>query len=1274
MPNAKKVKAVSSASQHNELGGSPPIPETCPASQGAVPNEGPALSFPIVGIGASAGGLEVFTKLLKNLPKDTGMAFVFVQHLSPDHASALPEILSRATAMPVTEITDGNPVLPNQVYVIPPHADLALEKGCLKLTPRSDTRTPPHPIDHFFQSLAQDQGDCSVGIILSGTANDGTAGLKFIKEAGGITFAQDESAQYDSMPQSAVASGVVDLVLNPTEIANELGRISRTPYMAWAQTLRPNAVPTERPPEGGVSPLNALMALLRNKMAVDFTLYKPATIQRRITRRMVLNKKETLADYLSFLRENPLELQALYQDLLINVTSFFRDPEAFDLLKYKVFPKLLEQRGQDDPIRVWVVGCSTGQEVYSIIMSYLEVAGDSKVPFKIFATDVNESALEQARAGLYTRNAVQELSPQRLRRFFVETEGGYQINKSIRECCVFARHNVINDPPFSRIDLISCRNLLIYLKPVLQKKVLPMFHYAAKPQSFLLLGTSESIGDSEDLFAVVNRKYKLFSRKPGPSRAHLAIPLPHHEIKMGIEIPEHREHAPPRLDPQKEADRVLLTRYVPAGVLITADLEIIQFRGETGAYLEPAPGKPSHNLLKMARGGLLLPLRELIEKAKKNDVPTSKEGVRLEQPNGFLVINLEIIPLRNLPATERCFLVLFHPVNESSQQISAPDIQNKDTLAPRHATAEADEIARLKLELAELKDYLQSVIEQHEAADEELQAASEETQSSNEELQSINEELETSKEEIQATNEELTTMNEEFNNRNIEARRLNDDLNNLLNSVAISVVIAGTDFRIRRFTPTAEKMLHVKSGDIGRPLTEIRLGLLVPDLENLMQEVIETISPREREVRDDQNCWYLLRIIPYITVERKIDGVVLVFTDVNALKQSELQIKEARDYAESILRTAPNPLLVLGADLRVESVNQAFYDTFKTNPAESEGRLIYELGNGQWNIPLLRELLEKILPEHSVFNDYEVTHTFENIGQCTMVLNARRLDDRSGHPSRIVLGIQDITRRKQAEEVLRLKQEQLADHNTELEAAVAERTKSLTAANQELEQFSYTITHDMRAPLRAMRGYGDILLNQSAGWDPESKVFLERINNAAVRMDRLILDALNYTKLVREEIELVPVDCGALLCEMIDSYPQFKESIGTFLIQGTLPVVLGNDAALTQCFSNLLNNAIKFVKPGNAPELRIWAEDITEGQNSKNTVRIWFEDKGIGIPKEAQERIFTMFQQVTADDEGTGIGLALVRKAAERMGGRVGVESELGVGSRFWIDLKKALK
>ncbi len=967
--------------------------------------------FPVVGIGASAGGLEAFTQIFENLPASTGMAFVLIQHMDPSKASMLAEIIGRTAKMPVTEIRDGMVVAPDCVYVLPPKADLAITDGKLSLLPRPETRGPHLPIDFFLRSLATDLQDRAIGVILSGTASDGTLGIRAVKAEGGITFAQTvNSAKYPGMPASAIATGAVDSVLPPEEIAKELARIGTHPYVA--------PPPGARVPEAAESEddLVRIFALLREAHGVDFTHYKPATTRRRILRRMVLHRAERMKQYLKFLQEHPEERDALFQDMLINVTSFFRDAEVYNTLKTKIWPKVIRDREPTAPIRIWVPGCSTGEEAYSLAICLMEVLGEmsSTAPVQIFATDVNESALEKARAGIYPESIALDVSPERLQRFFSRTDGeGYQISKQIRETCIFARQNLVKDPPFSQLDLISCRNVLIYMKPILQKRVMPIFHYALKHTGYLVLGSSESISEFSDLFGAVDRKSKLYFKKSTVIRPAMDFGFPQYETDRTAGAKKGGEPVWSLENIQKDADNIVLSRFGPPGIIVNEHMEILQFRGNTSPFLAPAPGAASLNLMKMAREWLVSDLRLTVQQARKQGGPIRKTGILRRAEGKQTEVAIEVIPVRTPQSKDGFFLILF-------EEATAPMEPEGETAAARKKGAVREKrqaleqyVAQLEQELVSTKEYLQAVTEEHEATNEELRSANEEIQSSNEELQSTNEELETAKEELQSTNEELTTVNEELANRNYELAQTNNDLVNFLAAVSIPVVMVGNDLRIRRFTPQAEKALNLIPTDVGRPIGDIKPNISSADLEQKIGEVVASFSTVEEVVRDRDGRWHSMRIRPYKTTENRIEGAVISLVDIDRYKASADRLEGTLRFSNALVDTLREPFLVLDGYLRIRIANRAFYDLFKVSPEETEGNFLYTLGDGQWNIPKLRDVLEKVLPQDARLDDFDVEHDFARLGPRTIRLNARRVEGTEGDPPWILLALEDVTYRMQ---------------------------------------------------------------------------------------------------------------------------------------------------------------------------------------------------------------------------------------------------------------------
>ena len=962
----------------------------------------------IVGIGASAGGLEAFTQLLEKLPNDTGMAFVLVQHLQPHHKSALTAILSKITTMTVSEVENKTVVRSNHVYIIPPDTAMSITQGILNLVPREETARPFMPINYFLESLANDQGSKAIGVILSGTATDGSGGLKEVKNVGGITFAQKpQTAKYDSMPLNAITIGVVDFVSSPGGIAYELAEIARS-------GLYDTKTEPQKIFSAGSNELKQIFTILRKTSGTDFSEYRELTIQRRTLRRMVLKKIDCVADYVDYLRQNPIEVGELYQDILINVTSFFRDPEAFETLKSLVFPAIMKNKVPGEPVRIWVAGCSTGEEAYSIAIVLTEFLGDDAVntPIQIFATDINEKHIEKARVGIYPKSIKADVSRERLRRFFIKVDAGYQINKTVRDMCIFARLELAKDPPFSRMDLISCRNVIIYFGTAMQKKLFPVFHYSLKENSFLFLGASESVGTYANLFNLEDKKHKLYTKKA------VTIPLIYefsaNEYAAAIENLEQMSLSSPETDLKfnviGEADRIVLDRYAPVGVIVNSDLEIIQFRGRTGAYLENAAGRPSLKLIKMARDGLSLGLLSTINQAKKENIPVRKEGLQVIYNGRTNRVNVDVIPIGKIQNNKGYFLVLFE--NVAPQAL--PKGKEADSvgagLEPTAKRDESRELLSLEHELVATRENLQCVIEQYELTNEKFRAANEEIQSSNEELQSMNEELETAKEELQSSNEELMTLNDETQNRNQELSKTGSDLYNLFRSINIPVVMLSNNLLIRNFNPIAEKLFNLIATDIGRPITNINTNFNNYDLEQAIQEVIDTLISKEEEVQNRYGHWYSVQIRPYRTLENKIDGVIITYVDIDTSKKSLALAQEAREYAEAIVETVREPLLVLDANLQVKSANKAFFQTFLVTPEETADKIIFDLGNGQWNIPALRVLLDDILSEEIMFEGYEVVHDFPNVGYKKMLVNARRMVSAHNQTNLILMAIEDITK------------------------------------------------------------------------------------------------------------------------------------------------------------------------------------------------------------------------------------------------------------------------
>jgi two-component system, chemotaxis family, CheB/CheR fusion protein len=1157
----------------------------------------------VVGVGASAGGLEAFTELLSNLTSDTGLAFVLIQHLDPAHQSHLAELLSKATKMRVSEVKGETRVEADHVYVIPPGHNLSIADGVLQAPPRP-LNGRNMPVDSFFLALAADRGSESVGVILSGTGADGTAGLQAIKTAGGISFAQEKrTAKFEGMPASAIAAGVTDFVLPPAGIARQL--------VVFAHEARVPIEPRKANEKSAEAELKKIFRLLRSATGIDFTQYKQGTLRRRIQRRMAIRGFKKLEDYRVDLEGNREEAKALYESFLITVTAFFREPPVFEELKNRVFPALVKDRAPADPIRIWVPGCSTGEEAYSIAICLTEFLADAEVsfPFEVFATDISETAIEVARAGIYPDAALAHLSARHLGRFFSKVEQGHQIAKIIRDGCVFARHNVANDPPFSHLDLISCCNLLIYLEAGLQRKVLSTLHYALKPSGFLVLGPSESTGTLSKSFEQVDSTQRIYSMRPEARTP--ALPLSEdHRSESRVAPREKIAGGRAGAEVQKEADRLVLAEHGPPGAIIDDEMNIVQVRGHTAPYLELSPGEPTRNILKMVREGLIVGLGKAIRAARSTNSVAHEEGIRIEDSGQLREVAIKVIPFTG-SSKERYFLVLF-----------GSDRRNVGARAKKEPTPAGNGTARLRRELAATKEYLQSIVDDKAATLEELRAA-------NEEAQAGNEELETAREELESANEELKTLNEDLKIGNLELSRVNRDLTNLLESISIPLVMVGRDLHIRRFTRAMEPLLNLIASDVGRSITDLQPQMELPDLRKLLLDAMEGGNRKPSDIRDAHGRWYSLRILPSVGADGKIDGAVLMLIDIDAAKRG-------LDFAEAIVETVREPLVILSPNLRVMSANRAFYETFQSRREDTVGHLIYDLGTGQWNIPSLRELLENILPAHATFRDFEVTHEFEHVGRKVMLLNASEIFNPNAQARTILLAIEDVTERKQAEE-------------------------SIKTTNAELQHFAYALTHDLQEPLRMVVNFTQLLGREYAGkLGEDGEKYISYSVEGALRIEALLKALLAYWEVTeREQDSFAEIDCGVVLAKALLNLQTAIAQSGATITSDPLPTLVAEQVVLLQLFQNLISNSIKY---RSKRPLKIHVSAKKEGDRWLFAV----EDNGIGIDPQDNSRVFGMFKRLHGNEiAGTGIGLALCKKVVERQGGRIWVESEVGKGSTF---------
>ena len=979
-----------------------------------------SLAFPVIGIGASAGGLSAVTELLKHFSPTVAVAIVIIQHLDPKHGSLTRDILSRVSPMPVHEVKEGMQIQPGHVYVIPPNRSLRLVHGVLRLSPRSETRGQHLPIDLFFRSLAEDRKDRAIGVVLSGIASDGTMGVQAIKAEGGFTFAQDPlSAQYDGMPRSAILSGAVDIVDTPAGIAREVAKMCS---LFSTRRAAPRAVELMAP-RGPNGALRKIFALVRSAAGVDFTHYKHSTIQRRITRRLLLLKIDDLESYASYLGTHPEEAQALLADILIHVTSFFRDPAAYEALKTGVLPKYMENWDPGVPFRVWVPGCSSGEEAYSIAIAFFEFLDKAKVraPLQIFASDISDLSIQKARAAIYPESIAKDVSKARLNRFFEKMEGGgYRIAKWIRDTCLFSKHDITADPPFAKIDLISCRNVLIYFTSDLQKRVVPILHYALNPGGILWLGRSETISGFGSLFAMEDRTNKFYSKKTTATPVRLQFPI-------SGRIPESlATRKSPNLtgtlqDVQVEADRVAIEQYAPPGVVINDSAEILQVRGRPLPYVELAPGQASLNLFKLAHPEVVSDLRYLINAARKQHTVAARSGLTLKENGARRHFGITVVPFRLAsPSKEHYFSIFFEESLRSARPEPSPPARRSRGRPSEKSKRRAEQRQQ---QMLEDRKYQHDLIEEYETAQEELISSNEELQSTNEELQSTNEELETAKEELQSANEEMTTINEELQTRNAEITQLANDLTNLLASMDMPIVMVGPDAKIRRLTPKATPVLNVIPSDIGRSIGDIRPGIQAPHLGDLVEEVMGSLSVKELETQDKEGVWYRLQVRPYRTADNRIDGAVIALTDISDLKRSAHALKVAHDDAKIIIESTPVPMLVIAADRRIQMANASFYKLFQVEPSETEGKFLFELGDAQWNIPSLLTMVEAVLNQGVSFHDFEVEHDFPRIGHKYMVLQASSASLTGANGAAALLAIEDFTARREIADQLRQAEE-----------------------------------------------------------------------------------------------------------------------------------------------------------------------------------------------------------------------------------------------------------
>jgi two-component system CheB/CheR fusion protein len=948
-------------------------------------NNEPARPFPIIALGGSAGSFHAFEKFFLHMPPDSGFAFVVIMHLDPSHHVDLSALLQKSTSMTIIEAEDGTPVTPNKVYVIPPNKDMGIHNGHLLLFNASRPRGARMSIDYFLQSLAEDQWRHAVAIIFSGMGADGETGLRMVKEKLGMAMVQNpETAEFPSMPSAAIKTGMADYILSPEEMPVKL--IQYLNHPALKEPLGEGLV-NER---NNQTQLQKILMLLRSQTGHDFTLYKKNTITRRIERRIAFHQLEDYIHYVNYIRENPHEIEILFKELLIGVTKFFRDMTAFEVLKEHLYAKLI-RKSPEETIRVWIAGCSTGEEAYTIailIMEYLEGLKLKRVPkVQMFATDLDPDAIEHARAGVYFSNITSEISPERLQRFFVEKNNGFVVKKEIREMIVFAQHNLIKDAPFTKLDLLCCRNVMIYLNADLQKKLIPVFHYSLNEKGLLFLGPAESIGIFNDAFNILDTKWKLYERKGGISTASKVIDFPFHISSQSSKTT--------KVQPLKPAEKsilaehfhkMLLEHYSPAALLVNERGDIIYINGKMDNYLQLSSGTPQMNIHKMAREELKYIIGNAMHQSFVKKTKVMYTDIKLQDKGKTQVIDI-VVDYLNDAQFQDLLMVIFTDKGPAKK---------RKTVSKAAASGDVEELEK---ELVYTKQQLNTTIEQMETSLEELKSTNEELQSTNEELQSTNEEALTTKEEMQSLNEELMTINLQYQNKAEELTRLNNDMKNLLDNTEIGTIFLDNQLTILRFTPQVTKLFNVIPSDVGRSITHIASNFDYPSIENAILEVIERLSGKELEIKTRKEEWYNLRIMPYRTMDNFISGAVLTFTKITPVKALEDKLNTLSSYVQSTVDILPDAAVILDKDRKVMVANQTFLKTFNLREFEIKEQFFMEIVHNRWNTDKLDRLLLKATENEEVY----MQHDFQGVGLKKIIVNVRYLSKSKEHTAMIIV-------------------------------------------------------------------------------------------------------------------------------------------------------------------------------------------------------------------------------------------------------------------------------
>ena len=1206
-------------------------------------NQSPSLPFPVVAFGASAGGLQAFREILENLDPNTGMAFVLVTHMAPDQKSFLSEIVERYTRMPVSHIEDGTRPEPNHLYVLLPNQFASLSNGVFHVKPLPEGERFPKTIDQFFYSLAADQKNHAIGVVLSGADGDGALGLKTIKGEGGIALVQSpDSAVQSGMPLSSIAADHVDLVVPPAELAVELARLAHQFSIPQMRSLD----------EGEISPdeeqsYKKILQLLRSLSGLDLRQFKPETVRRRIARRMLLLHMDHLGQYLRFLQVRADELRTLQQDVLINVTRFFRDPGFWDSLKMTVLPMLMEERAPERPIRIWCAGCSTGEEAYSLAITILEYLSHSGLdtPIQVFGTDASDSSIETARNAIYPETISAEVSPERLRRYFVKVDRGYQISKRVRDLCIFARQNLASDPPFSHIDILSCRNVMIYFSQPLQRQVMLTFHYALEPGGYMLLGMSEGLRDYGDAFATVDRKHKIYTKTGNNLPYNYEAPR-HYSIRTQ-DLPRGpltgRENAMwPELELQRAADRIVLARFGPPGLVVDDRMNVLQSRGQTAPYMQITPGAVSWNLLRVLKEDLVKETRTAVQRAIEDLVPTSAVARLLDEQKNEQKIKIDVLPITGVTMRPRSFLILFENIADG-EVIASPEL-------PAHLQFTPDEkdrlIAQLKQDLTSSRFHLQSLVEERDIRNQELVSANEEIQSSNEELQSTNEELETTKEELQSANEELQTVNDELQQRNNVLTQTGNDLNNLLNSVNIPLLMLTSDLRIRQFTPSMQRFLSVRSSDIGRSIGEIRLQLSIENIEPILTEVMESLGTRELEVQDRRGHWHQMRVRPYRTSDNRIEGLVVVLLDIDDLRRSQHRMMDARDFADSVVESVPVPIVVLNKDCTIRTHNTAFRQLADLKGTELAGRPLPDLVELLWGIDDLGKTIDELL-SRPTGSTLEFERESKTAKPMNLLIKARTLPEDGSKV--VLLTLEDLTLRRKAEAVVSRHAEALQNEMDVATGNLARTQGELRGLNAHLftvqeterQRIARELHDDISQRLSLLEFLlNDVRLNEGDG----NRVKLE---SARQQLGSINTDVRRLSHQLHPAI-LNDLGLSAALKALVAEFGERENMPATYVTQN-LPESWSQETATA--IYRIAQEALRNVsKHAGKTHVKV----VLAGEEGCLQLKVM--DFGIGFDQEME----------TAT---RGLGMISMQERARMAGGKLTVTSKLGEGTTVLVDV-----